>query len=51
VQIAAHNDADVPIAFLKVINPFAPLPSILHLAIVGEFLKKTYGQRNISSAP
>ncbi|MFN2196285.1 MAG: FAD-dependent oxidoreductase [Anaerolineales bacterium] len=36
---AAHNDAEVSIAFLKVINMIAPPPSILHPRIVLRVIK------------
>jgi hypothetical protein len=39
VQLAAHTDAQVSIAFLKVINMVAPPPSILHPRIVWRVLK------------
>jgi 2-polyprenyl-6-methoxyphenol hydroxylase-like FAD-dependent oxidoreductase len=39
LHIAAHNDAQVSIAFLKVINMLAPPPSILHPRIVWRVMK------------
>jgi 2-polyprenyl-6-methoxyphenol hydroxylase-like FAD-dependent oxidoreductase len=40
VHRAAHNDAQVSIAFLKVINMIAPPPTILHPRIIGRVLKE-----------
>jgi len=39
VHIAAHKDAQVSIAFLKLINMLAPPPSILHPSIVWRVIK------------
>lgn len=39
VHIAAHHDAQVSIAFLKVINMIAPPPSIMHPYIVRRVIK------------
>ncbi len=39
VHVAAHHDAEVSIAFLKVINMVAPPPSILHPRIVWRVMK------------
>ena len=39
LHIAAHTDAQVSIAFLKVINMLAPPPSILHPGIVWRVIK------------
>jgi hypothetical protein len=39
VHIAAHHDAQVSIAFLKVINMVAPPPSIMHPRIVWRVMK------------
>jgi 2-polyprenyl-6-methoxyphenol hydroxylase-like FAD-dependent oxidoreductase len=39
LHVAAHNDSQVSIAFLKVINMLAPAPSIMHPRIVLRVLK------------
>ena len=39
LHIAAHSDAQVSIAFLKVVNMLAPPPSILHPGIVWRVIK------------
>jgi 2-polyprenyl-6-methoxyphenol hydroxylase-like FAD-dependent oxidoreductase len=39
LQIAAHNDAQVSIAFLKVINMLAPAPSMMHPRIIWRVIK------------
>jgi len=39
LHVAAHNDAQVSIAFLKVINMVAPPPSVLHPRIVWQVMK------------
>jgi 2-polyprenyl-6-methoxyphenol hydroxylase-like FAD-dependent oxidoreductase len=39
LHIAAHNDAQVSIAFLKVINMLAPAPSMMHPRIVWRVIK------------
>jgi len=39
LHIAAHTDAQVSIAFLKVVNMLAPPPSILHPGIVWRVIK------------
>lgn len=39
LHVAAHSDAQVSIAFLKVINMIAPPPSIMHPRIVGRVMK------------
>ncbi|HSJ58834.1 MAG TPA: monooxygenase [Anaerolineae bacterium] len=39
LHVAAHHDAGVSIAFLKVINMLAPAPSILHPRIVWRVVK------------
>jgi 2-polyprenyl-6-methoxyphenol hydroxylase-like FAD-dependent oxidoreductase len=41
VHLAAHNDARVSIAFLKVTNMIAPPPSIMHPRIVWRVMKGT----------
>ena len=50
VHLAAHNDAQVSIAFLNVINMIAPPPSIMHPRIVGRVMKGNLwpGQRKAS---
>jgi hypothetical protein len=39
LHLAAHNDPQVSIAFLKVINMVAPPPSMLHPRIVWRVIK------------
>jgi hypothetical protein len=50
LHIAAHSDADVSVAFLKVINMISPPPSILHPRIIWRVLKANLqsGQRSPS---
>ena len=45
VHIAAHEDAEVSIAFLKVTNMLAPPPSILHPRIVWRVIKGNLAAR------
>lgn len=40
VHLAAHNDARVSIAFLKVINMITPPPSIMQPRIVWRVMKE-----------
>ena len=39
LHVAAHTDAQVSIAFLKVINMIAPPPSMLHPRIIARIIK------------
>jgi 2-polyprenyl-6-methoxyphenol hydroxylase-like FAD-dependent oxidoreductase len=50
LHLAAHSDAQVSIAFLKVINMVAPPPSIMHPRIVWRVIKRNVwpGQRKAS---
>jgi hypothetical protein len=43
LQISAHRDDQVSIAFLKVINMVAPAPSVLHLRIIWRVIKGNLG--------
>jgi len=45
LHLAAHNDAQVSIAFLKVINMVAPPPSMLHLRILWRVFKENLWPR------
>jgi hypothetical protein len=51
VHVAAHQDAQVSIAFLKVINMTAPPPSMLHPRIVWRVIKGNLrpGQRKLTT--
>ena len=52
LHIAAHDDAQVSIAFLKVINMIAPPPSVLHPRIVWQVIKGNLwpGRRKASAS-
>jgi hypothetical protein len=52
LHMAAHSDAQVSIAFLKVINMVAPPPTILHPRIVWRVMKGNLwsGQRKASAS-
>jgi 2-polyprenyl-6-methoxyphenol hydroxylase-like FAD-dependent oxidoreductase len=53
LHIAAHTDADVSVAFLKVINMMSPPPSILHPRIIWRVLQANWrsGQPSQSKEP